>query len=225
GGAFVAIFDGAFSAQAMKGGFIGVLIIGLQRAAFSSEAGVGSAAIAHSASNTNHPVADGAASLIVPLIDTMLVRTMTPLVLSFTGKHEINSGMGGVELTADAFGTVVSWFPAVLAVAVVLFAFSTMVSWSYYGMRSWSYLFGRSKKLELVYKIMYLVFVVLGASVSLGAVLSFADMMILAMSFPNIIGLYIMAPEISADMKIYWQKLKEGKLYINPKFIKAKESE
>lgn len=223
GGAFVAIFDGAFSAQAMKGGFIGVLIIGLQRAAFSSEAGVGSAAIAHSASKTNHPVADGFTSLIEPLIDTMLVCTMTALVLIFTGKHEINSGMGGVELTADAFGTVVSWFPAVLAVAVVLFAFSTMVSWSYYGMRSWSYLFGRSKKLELVYKIMYLVFVVLGASVSLGAVLSFADMMILAMSFPNIIGLYIMAPEINADMKIYWQKLKEGKLYINPKFIKAKE--
>ena len=223
GGAFVAIFDGAFSAQAMKGGFIGVLIIGLQRAAFSSEAGVGSAAIAHSASKTNHPVADGFTSLIEPLIDTMLVCTMTALVLIFTGKHEINSGMGGVELTADAFGTVVSWFPAVLAVAVVLFAFSTMVSWSYYGMRSWSYLFGRSKKLELVYKIMYLVFVVLGASVSLGAVLSFADMMILAMSFPNIIGLYIMAPEINADMKIYWQKLKDGKLYINPKFIKAKE--
>ncbi|MBO3097060.1 amino acid carrier protein [Gelidibacter pelagius] len=223
GGAFVAIFDGAFSAQAMKGGFIGVLIIGLQRAAFSSEAGVGSAAIAHSASKTNHPVADGFTSLIEPFIDTMLVCTMTALVLIFTGKHETSSGMGGVELTADAFGTVVSWFPAVLAIAVVLFAFSTMVSWSYYGMRSWSYLFGRSKKLELVYKVMYLVFVVLGASVSLGAVLSFADMMILAMSFPNIIGLYIMAPEINADMKIYWQKLKDGKLYINPKFIKAKE--
>ncbi|RXJ52604.1 amino acid carrier protein [Gelidibacter gilvus] len=225
GGAFVAIFDGAFSAQAMKGGFIGVLIIGLQRAAFSSEAGVGSAAIAHSASKTNHPVADGFTSLIEPLIDTMLVCTMTALVLIFTGKHETSTGMGGVELTADAFGSVISWFPAVLAVAVFLFAFSTMVSWSYYGMRSWSYLFGRSKKLELVYKVLYLVFVVLGASVSLGAVLSFADMMILAMSFPNIIGLYIMAPEISADMKIYWQKLKDGKLYINPKFIKAKESE
>lgn len=223
GGAFAAIFDGAFSAQALKGGFIGVLIIGLQRAAFSSEAGVGSAAIAHSASKTNHPVADGFTSLIEPLIDTMLVCTMTALVLIFTGKHEINTGMGGVELTADAFGTVVSWFPAVLAVAVFLFAFSTMVSWSYYGMRSWSYLFGRSKKLELVYKVMYLVFVVLGASVSLGAVLSFADMMILAMSFPNIIGLYILAPEINADMNAYWQKLKDGKLYINPKFIKAKD--
>lgn len=223
GGAFLAIVDGAFSAEALKGGFIGVLIIGLQRAAFSSEAGVGSAAIAHSASKTNHPIADGFTSLVEPFIDTMLVCTMTALVLIFTGMHETSSGLGGVELTADAFGSVVSWFPSVLAVAVLLFAFSTMVSWSYYGMRSWSYLFGRSKKLEMVYKIMYLGFVVLGASVSLGAVLSFADMMILAMSFPNIIGLYIMAPEINADMKIYWQKLKDGKLYINPKFLKVKE--
>ncbi|GGW57549.1 AGCS family alanine or glycine:cation symporter [Winogradskyella epiphytica] len=221
GGAVLAIVDGAFSAEALKGGFIGVLIIGLQRAAFSSEAGVGSAAIAHSASKTNHPIADGFTSLVEPFIDTMLVCTMTALVLIFTGMHESNSGLGGVELTADAFGSVVSWFPAVLAIAVFLFAFSTMVSWSYYGMRSWTYLFGRSKKLELVYKVMYLVFVVLGASVSLGAVLSFADMMILAMSFPNIIGLYIMAPEISADMKVYWDKLKTGKLYINPKFIKS----
>ncbi|TXE07382.1 amino acid carrier protein [Gelidibacter salicanalis] len=221
GGAFMAIVDGAFSAEALKGGFIGVLIIGLQRAAFSSEAGVGSAAIAHSAAKTNHPVADGFTSLVEPFIDTMLVCTMTALVLIFTGMHETSSGLGGVELTADAFGSVVSWFPSVLAVAVFLFAFSTMVSWSYYGMRSWSYLFGRSKKLELVYKVLYLLFVVLGASVSLGAVLSFADMMILAMSFPNIIGLYIMAPEINADMKVYWKKLKEGKLYVNPKFIKT----
>jgi len=223
GGAFLAILDGAFSAEALKGGFIGVLIIGLQRAAFSSEAGVGSAAIAHSASKTNHPIADGFASLVEPFIDTMLICTMTALVLIFTGMHETSNGLGGVELTADAFGSVVSWFPSVLAVAVLLFAFSTMVSWSYYGMRSWTFLFGRSKKVEMVYKIMYLGFVVLGASVSLGAVLSFADMMILAMSFPNIIGLYIMAPEINADMKIYWQKLKDGKLYINPKFIKAKD--
>ncbi len=223
GGAFLAILDGAFSAEALKGGFIGVLIMGLQRAAFSSEAGVGSAAIAHSASKTNHPIADGFSSLVEPFIDTMLVCTMTALVLIFTGMHETSNGLGGVELTADAFGSVVSWFPSVLAVAVLLFAFSTMVSWSYYGMRSWTFLFGRSKKIELVYKIMYLGFVVLGASVSLGAVLSFADMMILAMSFPNIIGLYIMAPEINDDMKIYWQKLKEGKLYVNPKFFKAED--
>jgi len=221
GDAFLTIFNGAFSADAMRGGFIGVLIVGLQRAAFSNEAGVGSAAIAHSASKTNHPIADGFSSLIEPLVDTMIVCTMTALVLIFTGMDKIGGGMGGVELTADAFGKVVSWFPIVLAIAVLLFAFSTMVSWSYYGMRSWTYLFGRSKKGEIIYKIMYLFFVVLGASVSLGAVLSFADMMILAMSFPNIIGLYILSPEISTDMKIYWEKLKQGKLYIKPKYVKT----
>lgn len=220
GGAIQAIFKGAFSADALKGGFIGVLIIGLQRAAFSSEAGVGSAAIAHSASKTNNPIADGFTALVEPFIDTMLVCTMTALVLIFTGMHEIDTGIGGVELTADAFGSVISWFPSVLAIAVFLFAFSTMVSWSYYGMRSWTFLFGKSKRIEMIYKVLYLVFVVVGASVSLGAVLSFADMMILAMSFPNIIGLYIMAPEIYADMNLYWQQLKEGKLYINPKFAK-----
>ncbi|PVW15814.1 alanine/glycine:cation symporter family protein [Marixanthomonas spongiae] len=221
GGAFAAIFNGAFSADALKGGFIGVLIIGLQRAAFSSEAGVGSAAIAHSASKTNNPIADGFTSLVEPLIDTMLVCTMTALVLIFTGMHEVG-GLGGVELTSDAFGSVISWFPAVLAFAVLLFAFSTMVSWSYYGMRSWTYLFGRSKQSEMVYKVLFLAFVVLGASVSLGAVLSFSDMMILAMSFPNIIGLYIMSPEIRADMIAYWEMLKNSQLYINPKFREAK---
>ena len=220
GGAFSAIVNGAFSADALKGGFIGVLIIGLQRAAFSSEAGVGSAAIAHSASKTNNPIADGFTSLVEPFIDTMVVCTMTALVLIFTGMHEVD-GLGGVELTSDAFGSVISWFPAVLAFAVFLFAFSTMVSWSYYGMRSWTYLFGRSKQSEMIYKVMFLLFVVLGASASLGAVLSFSDMMILAMSFPNIIGLYIMSPEIRADMASYLQRLKAGKLYINEKFKKA----
>ena len=220
GGAFSAIFNGALSADALKGGFIGVLIIGLQRAAFSSEAGVGSAAIAHSASKTNNPIADGFTSLVEPFIDTMVVCTMTALVLIFTGMHEVN-GLGGVELTSDAFGSVISWFPAVLAFAVFLFAFSTMVSWSYYGMRSWTYLFGKSVKSETVYKIMFLLFVVLGASTSLGAVLSFSDMMILAMSFPNIIGLYIMSSDIREDMKIYLKRLKAGEIYISEKFRKA----
>ncbi|PRX46268.1 alanine/glycine:cation symporter family protein [Salegentibacter salegens] len=220
GGAFSAIFNGALSADALKGGFIGVLIIGLQRAAFSSEAGVGSAAIAHSASKTNNPIADGFTSLVEPFIDTMVVCTMTALVLIFTGMHEVD-GLGGVELTSDAFGSVISWFPAVLAFAVFLFAFSTMVSWSYYGMRSWTYLFGKSVKSETVYKIMFLLFVVLGASTSLGAVLSFSDMMILAMSFPNIIGLYIMSSEVRQDMKIYLDKLKAGEIYISEKFRKA----
>lgn len=210
--AFAAIYNGAFNPTALKGGIIGVLVVGFQRAAFSNEAGVGSAAIAHSAAKTNHPPSEGFVALLEPFIDTVVVCTLTALVLIFTGMHEIE-GVGGVQLTSDAFASVISWFPYVLALAVFLFAFSTMISWSYYGMRSWTYLFGKSKKTELVYKILFLVFVVVGASISLGAVLDFSDMMILAMSFPNIIGLYIMSGEVRRDLKEYTRKLKAGELF------------
>ncbi|WP_037316443.1 amino acid carrier protein [Salegentibacter sp. Hel_I_6] len=212
GPAFGAIYDGAFNPTALKGGIIGVLIVGFQRAAFSNEAGVGSAAIAHSAAKTNHPPSEGFVALLEPFIDTVVVCTLTALVLIFTGMHEVQ-GVGGVQLTSDAFASVVSWFPYVLAMAVFLFAFSTMISWSYYGMRSWTYLFGKSKKTELAYKILFLVFVVVGASISLGAVLDFSDMMILAMSFPNIIGLYIMSSEVRRDLNEYSRKLKAGELF------------
>lgn len=212
GPAFSAIWDGAFSPSALKGGVIGVLIVGFQRAAFSNEAGVGSAAIAHSAAKTNHPPSEGFVALLEPFIDTVVVCTLTALVLIFTGMHEVE-GVGGVELTSSAFGSVISWFPYVLATAVFLFAFSTMISWSYYGMRAWTYLFGKSKTNEIIYKVLFLIFVVVGASVSLGAVLDFSDMMILAMSFPNIIGLYIMIGEVSKDLKDYSRKLKAGELF------------
>ena len=218
--AFGAIYDGAFNATALKGGFIGVLIVGFQRAAFSNEAGVGSAAIAHSAAKTNHPPSEGFVALLEPFIDTVVVCTLTALVLICTGMHEVE-GVGGVQLTSDAFASVVSWFPYVLAMAVFLFAFSTMISWSYYGMRSWTYLFGKSKKTELAYKILFLVFVVVGASISLGAVLDFSDMMILAMSFPNIIGLYIMSSEVRRDLNEYSRKLKAGELFKKQREAKA----
>ncbi len=212
GGAFSAIVEGAFSPAAIKGGVVGVLIVGFQRAAFSNEAGVGSAAIAHSAVKTNHPPSEGFVALLEPFIDTVVVCTLTALVLIFTGMHEVE-GMAGAQLTSDAFGSVFSWFPYVLGVAVFLFAFSTMISWSYYGMRAWTYLFGKSKKAEMVYKMLFLVFVVIGASVSLGAVLDFSDMMILAMSFPNIIGLYIMSGEVRKDLDDYWHRLKTNQLF------------
>lgn len=212
GPAFNAILSGAFTPTALKGGFIGVLVVGFQRAAFSNEAGVGSAAIAHSAAKTNHPPSEGFVALLEPFIDTVVVCTLTALVLIFTGMHEIE-GVSGVQLTTDAFGSVISWFPYVLALAVFLFAFSTMISWSYYGMRAWTYLFGRSNRSELIYKLLFLFFVVLGASVSLGAVLDFSDMMILAMSFPNIIGLYIMSGEVRKDLKEYMVKLKSGQIF------------
>lgn len=214
--AFSAIINGAFSASALKGGFIGVLIVGFQRAAFSNEAGVGSAAIAHSAAKTNHPPSEGFVALLEPFIDTVVVCTLTALVLIFTGMHEVE-GLSGVQLTTDAFGSVVSWFPYVLSAAVFLFAFSTMISWSYYGMRAWSYIFGRSKTNELIYKFFFLVFVVVGASISLGAVLDFSDMMILAMSFPNIIGLLIMSGEVREDLREYMKKLKNGELFVRAK--------
>ena len=137
GAAFTAIWDGAFSPGALKGGIIGVLIVGFQRAAFSNEAGVGSAAIAHSAAKTHHPPSEGFVSLLEPFVDTVVICTLTALVLIFTGMHQVG-GIGGVELTSAAFGSVVSWFPYVLAMAVFLFAFSTMISWSYYGMRAWT---------------------------------------------------------------------------------------
>jgi AGCS family alanine or glycine:cation symporter len=220
GPAFSAIIDGAFSPSALKGGIIGVLIVGFQRAAFSNEAGVGSAAIAHSAAKTNHPPSEGFVALLEPFIDTVVVCTLTALVLIFTGKHEV-VGIAGAQLTSDAFGSVVSWFPYVLAAAVFLFAFSTMISWSYYGMRAWTYLFGKSKKSEIVYKALFLIFVVVGASVSLGAVLVFSDMMILAMSFPNIIGLYIMSGEVRNDLRDYMKKLKAGELFQKQQEAKA----
>ena len=212
GPAFNAIFSGAFTPTALKGGFIGVLVVGFQRAAFSNEAGVGSAAIAHSAAKTNHPPSEGFVALLEPFIDTVVVCTLTALVLIFTGMHEVD-GVSGVQLTTDAFGSVISWFPYVLSAAVFLFAFSTMISWSYYGMRAWTYLFGRSNRSEIIYKILFLMFVVLGASVSLGAVLDFSDMMILAMSFPNIIGLYIMSGEVRKDLREYMTKLKSGEIF------------
>ncbi|MBP93585.1 MAG: sodium:alanine symporter [Flavobacteriaceae bacterium] len=212
GPAFTAIYEGAFSPSALKGGIIGVLIVGFQRAAFSNEAGVGSAAIAHSTAKTNNPPSEGFVALLEPFIDTVVVCTLTALVLIFTGMHEVE-GMAGAQLTSDAFGSQISWFPYVLAVAVFLFAFSTMISWSYYGMRAWTYLFGKSKKIEFIYKMLFLVFVVIGASVSLGAVLDFSDMMILAMSFPNIIGLYIMSSEVKFDLSEYIKKIKSNQLY------------
>lgn len=211
GPAFSAIYNGALNSSALKGGFIGVLIIGFQRAAFSNEAGVGSAAIAHSATKTHNAPSEGFVGLMEPFIDTVVVCTLTALVLIFTGMHEVPDVIG-VELTAQAFGSVIGWFPYVLAIAVFLFAFSTMISWSYYGMRGWTYLFGKTKKSELAYKVTFLVFVIVGASVSLGAVLDFSDMMILAMSVPNMIGLYIMSSEVRKDLAHYFKKMKAGKL-------------
>jgi AGCS family alanine or glycine:cation symporter len=211
GEAFNLIIDGAFAPRAALGGFIGVLIQGFRRAAFSNEAGIGSAAIAHSAARTHYAVSEGFVALLEPFIDTVVVCTLTALVLIFTGYYD-DAGLGGATLTSQAFGSVFSWFPMVLVVAIFLFAFSTMISWSYYGLRAWTFLFGRNKATELVYKFLFLVFIVIGSSVSLGAVLDFSDMMILAMALPNIIGLLLLSGEVRKDLKEYWSKLKSGQI-------------
>jgi AGCS family alanine or glycine:cation symporter len=212
GDALMLIFDGAFNAEAAAGGFLGVLIQGFRRAAFSNEAGVGSASIAHSAAKTDEPVSEGIVAILEPFIDTVVVCTMTALVIIFTGEYANSAGLSGTLLTSQAFGKSISWFPYVLTVAIVLFAFSTMISWSYYGEKAWAYLFGQSKISSLVYKGVFLVFVVIGASIELGAVVDFSDMMILGMAFPNVLGLLILSPEIRKDLREYFRKIKSGEI-------------
>ena len=210
GDVFVEIYNGAFNAPAIKGGIIGVLIVGFQRAAFSNEAGVGSASIAHSASKTNEPVSEGIVALLEPFVDTVVVCTMTALVLVFTGFADGTSGLEGSELTSAAFGSVFPWFKVVLVIAIFLFAFSTMISWSYYGLKAWTYLFGGSKAADYSYKLIFLVFVVIGSSVGLGAVLDFSDLMILGMAFPNILGLLLLSKEVREEMLDYFARIKSG---------------
>lgn len=212
GAAFSAIFNGAFTADGISGGVVGVLIVGFKRAAFSNEAGVGSAAIAHSAVKTDHPISEGIVSLLEPFVDTIVVCTMTALVLVFTGFATDTNGMEGSALTSAAFSSVVPWFKYILLITIVLFAFSTMISWSYYGMKAFTFLFGNNRKMENLYKLIFLGFVVIGSSASLGAVIDFSDMMILAMGFPNILGLYFMAGEVKADLSSYFAKVKSGEI-------------
>ena len=209
GNVFVLIFKGAFVPDAALGGVIGVLIQGFKRASFSNEAGVGSASIAHSAAKTNEPVSEGIVSLLEPFIDTVVICTMTAMVIIFTGMYD-EVGVEGTQLTSMAFGSVLPWFPYILTVVIFLFAFSTMISWSYYGLKAWTFLFGKSKVSEYSYKVLFLLFVIIGCSVKLGAVLDFSDMMILAMAFPNIIGLLILSKEVRFDLDTYYAKLKFG---------------
>lgn len=219
---FGLIFKGAFVSDALRGGFIGVLIIGFQRAAFSNEAGVGSASIAHSAVKTDEPISEGLVALMEPLVDTVIICTMTALVIIFTGYYDpiLANGFDGAQLTSQAFGSILSWFPYVLTIAITLFAFSTLISWSYYGLKGFTFLFGKyfdnifaNKNIKrYVFFSIFLVFIVIGAASNMGSVMDFADMMILSMAFPNIIGLLILAPEVYKDMKVYMAKVKSGEI-------------
>jgi AGCS family alanine or glycine:cation symporter len=215
GDAFMQIFNGAFSPEGVAGGAIGVLVQGFRRAAFSNEAGVGSASIAHSAVKTKYAASEGMVALLEPFIDTVVVCTMTALVLVITGNVAAeNASLNDAQailLTSGAFASVISWFPYVLTIAVILFAFSTMISWSYYGFQGWAYLFGRTKKMEYAYKILFLIFVVIGAAASLGSVIGFSDAMIFAMMVPNMVGLVLLSPKVKEELNRYFQAIKARK--------------
>ncbi len=208
GEAFVSIFNGAFQPDAMKGGFIGVMMMGFRRASFSNEAGIGSASIAHSASKTNKPVSEGFVALLEPFIDTVVVCTMTALVLVFTGYADNPDGLTGSALTNAAFTSVFPWFDWILMIAIIVFAYATMISWSYYGMKSWSYLLGEKWYIKQSFNLLFVICTVIGTVSSLGAVVDFSDMMILGMAFPNLIGLFMLQSEVKADMKTYWDELR-----------------
>ncbi|WP_138433099.1 alanine/glycine:cation symporter family protein [Winogradskyella algicola] len=210
--AFGLIFEGAFSGLGIAGGLVGVMIQGIRRGAFSNEAGVGSAAIAHSAVRTKYPASEGIVALLEPFVDTVVICTMTALVIVITNFDGSFMEYGveikeGVEITATAFDSVIPHFSVVLTIAVILFAFSTMISWSYYGMQGWVFLFGKGKTSDLAYKILFLIFVVIGASISLGAVIDFSDAMIFAMVVPNIIGVVLLSPIIRNELKKYYKAI------------------
>ena len=211
------IIHEAFAPTAAAGGLIGVLVQGFKRAAFSSEAGIGSAAIVHSTAAVKYPVRQGMVALYEPFIDTIVICTMTALVIVTTGVYapdgefaNLVASKQGAALTSAAFGTVISWFPVILSFSIVLFAFSTMISWSYYGERSWTYLFG--EKYTLVYKLMFVSFTVIASVTSASALLDFSDLLILSMALPNLIGLYMLQGDVSRNLKEYLAKWKSGEL-------------
>ena len=230
GWAFGQIFEGAFTGLGVAGGLVGALIQGFKRAAFSNEAGVGSAAIAHSAVRTKEPVTEGVVSLLEPFIDTVVVCTMTALVITIsgvlitdptTGKFVLDDAgvmiattgdVSGVQLTSAAFATGLAWFPYVLALAVILFAFSTMISWSYYGLKAWTYLFGEGYAKEVTFKLIFCVFVVIGAAAQLGSVIDFSDAMIFAMAVVNISALYVLMPIVKRETQSYFSRLHTGEI-------------
>lgn len=222
GAAFGQIFSQAFNPQAGLGGLMGVLIVGFQRAAFSNEAGAGSASIAHSAVKTKFPASEGLVALLEPFIDTVVICTMTALVIIIYNTNGIfeygDAGGGGVmidgelmqgaQITAKAFGEYISFAGPFLTLAVVLFAVSTMISWSYYGLQSWMYLFGKSRMADLSYKLLFLVFIVIGAAGDMSSVWGFSDAMILALVFPNMLALFFLFPKVKEELAKYLKAIK-----------------
>ena len=204
-GALAAIWKGAFSPDGVTGGMIGVMIIGFKRAVFSNEAGLGSAAIAHSTARTKEPVSEGFVALLEPFIDTVVICTITALVIITTVYDPVlaNQNVAGIELTTEAFASTLSWSPIPLSIAAILFAFSTMVAWAYYGLKAFTYLVGDSKAADLGFKLFFLSFVILGSAIELSALIALSDALVFIVAIPNLIGLYVMAPIIKAELNRY----------------------
>jgi len=204
-GALAAIWKGAFSPDGVTGGMIGVMIIGFKRAVFSNEAGLGSAAIAHSTARTKEPVSEGFVALLEPFIDTVVICTITALVIITTVYDPVlaNQNVAGIELTTEAFASTLSWSPIPLSIAAILFAFSTMVAWAYYSLKAFTYLVGDSKAADLGFKLFFLSFVILGSAIELSALIALSDALVFIVAIPNLIGLYVMAPIIKAELNRY----------------------
>ncbi len=208
-GAFATIFESAFGLDAAGGGFVGALINGIRRATYSNEAGVGSAAIAHSAVKTNEPLTEGYVALLEPFIDTIVVCMITALVVIVTGAYEpylYAENIVGIEITSAAYESAFAWFPYILLVASMLFAFTTLVSWAFYGAQAAAYLFGDTKKVDVLFKLALCLVLSTGAAVSLSSIINFIDSMLFGMCIPNIIALYFLLPELKRDVKTYKAK-------------------
>ncbi len=210
--AFGAIFSGAFSAEGVAGGVIGALIVGFRRAAFSNEAGLGSAAIAHSAAKTREPITEGLVALWEPFIDTVVICTMTALVIIITGQYLIADGGDGVQLTSNAFASVISWFPYLLTFVVLLFAFSTTITWGYYGAKAASYLANESQVVLYGFKVFYLFTALIGCTMQLDSIVAAADAMLFIMAIPNLIGLYLLMPVVKRALDSYFARIDSGEI-------------
>ena len=211
--AVTAIISNAFSPEGVTGGMFAVLILGFRRAAFSNEAGIGSSAIAHATVKTDEPLTQGFVAMLEPFIDTVVICTITALVIILTVYDPVllNEGtIRGVELTSSAFASVIPWFPNVLAVVVILFAYSTMISWSYYGLEGFVYFFGSKRPTKMLFNTLFCLFVVIGCTVKLDAVLDFSDSMIFAMALANMLALYLLGPNVKPELDVYWVKIKNS---------------
>jgi AGCS family alanine or glycine:cation symporter len=212
--ALFSILDGAFTADGIQGGVIGALIVGFRRAAFSNEAGLGSAAIAHSAVRTREPLTEGFVALWEPFVDTIVICTMTAMVIIITGQHRVG-GADGVALTSQAFATVATWFPYALTIAVLLFAFSTIITWAYYGAKACSFIFRESKFALYAFKFFYLGMAVVGCTMQLGSIVDIADALLFIMAIPNLIGVYMLMPVVKRALASYTARLRSGELRPN----------